>query len=82
MVRPETLVAIDFDQEGVSIAPVLEFIGDALLHHREGTTPHWRNGEPLATHWVTFDARRVRNTAVHRAGFLAGFAIYIDAVAG
>lgn len=77
--RPETLVAIDIDREGASIAPVLEFIGDALIHHREGTTLHWWTGEPLVTHWVTFDARRVRNTAVHGAGFLAGFATHIEA---
>ena len=78
MVCPETLVAIDFDRKGVSIAPVLEFVGDALLHHREGTTPHWRTGEPLVTHWVTFDARRVRNTEVHGAGFRAGFVSHVE----
>lgn len=77
-VKAQTLVAIDFTGSGLDIAPVLAFAGDAVLHHRAGETPHWRSGEPLPTHWVTFDADRVRNTEIHGAGYRAGFTVHVE----
>ena len=76
--KTETLVALDFD--GLDPAPVLAFIGDALISHEVTTTPHWRTGEPVLTHLFTFDGRQVRNTEVHGAGYRAGFVSHIESV--
>lgn len=74
--RPETLVALDFDN-ALDIQPVLDFVGDALLGWADDFTPHWRTGEPVRTHFVTFDARKVRNTEVHGKSFRTGFTGHI-----
>ena len=78
--KVERLVAMDWADKGLDPAPVLAFIGDALISHEVTTTPHWRTGKPVVTHLFTFDGLRVRNTEVHGAGYRAGFVSHIESV--
>ena len=78
--KVERLVAIDWSGTGVDPAPVLAFIGDALISHEVSTIPHYSTGEPLVTHLFVFDGLRVRNTEVHGASFHAGFTSHIESV--
>ena len=73
----QRLVALDFEGNH-DPAPVLAFIGDALIEHVVDEEPHWRTGQPLPRHCFTFDAGMVRNTEVHAAGFRAGFVVHLD----
>lgn len=81
-IRPETLVALDWESAGRSIQPVLDFIEreapGALIAHEATTVPHFRTGEPILAHRVTFDSRRVRNTSVHGKSYRCGFVSHIE----
>lgn len=79
-----TLVALDWNGEGLAVDSVVEFVkregGDkALVGVEETTIPHWRSGEPVAAFLVAFDARRVRDTGVSGAAFRAGFVSHVEA---
>lgn len=75
--RPETLVAVDWSNEGLDIAPVLAFVGDALISHESGEQTHWKTGAVQPFHRVTFDSRAIRNTEVHGRGYGCGFLVNI-----
>lgn len=69
---------MDWDSADLSIQPVLDFVGDALVGHEIVEVPHWRTGAPITTHRVTFDAGVVRNTEVHGKSFRSGFVSNIE----
>jgi hypothetical protein len=76
-VRVETLVAIDWSDKGLSLEPVLSFIGDALVGVTTGTVDHPKLGT-VPCHRVAFDADRVRDTEVHGRGYHAGFVVSLQ----
>lgn len=76
--RAETLVALDWKSEGLPIASILDFVGEHLLSHEVTTTAHFRTGEPIITHRVTFNARQVRNSHVSGKAYHAGFVSHIE----
>lgn len=76
--RAQTLVAMNIGTGDRDIAPVLRFVGEALLDHQVIVSPHWRTKEPQIVHHVVFDADRVRNTEVHGIGYRAGFTVHIE----
>ena len=78
--KVERLVAMDWADKGLDPAPVLAFIGDALISHEVTTTPRYHDQSPAVTHLFTFDGRQVRNTEVHGASFHAGFTSHIESV--
>lgn len=80
--RYETLVAIDWEGTGRSIQPVLDYVArhgeHVLANHWSEPRAHPTTGLTQNVHYVTFDARQVRNTEVHGAGYRAGFVVHIE----
>lgn len=74
----QTLVAMDWDNAGLSTAAIERYLGPALVAQEETTTPHFRDGHPITTHRFTFDARKARNTEVHGVAFHAGFVAHVE----
>jgi len=73
----QTLVAMNWSGAG-DIRIVLHRLADTVIEHVETTTPHYKTGEPIETHRVTFDANRIRNTNVHGIAYRAGFVSHIE----
>lgn len=80
--KPQTLVAIDWKNEGLSIDRVLAYVGDALIGHdvteQPSNSTKAQPGDTQTVHRVTFDSRQVRNTDVHGAGYRSGFLVNIE----
>jgi hypothetical protein len=78
--RVQILRAIDWENAGRDPQPIIDFINrhDALIEHKTVEQPHWKTGDPQTVHLFTFDAKKVRNTEVHGAGYHAGFVVNIE----
>lgn len=74
----QTLVAVDWKNEGLDIGRVLGFVGEALISHEVGEQAHWKTGEPQTFHRVTFNSREVRNTEVNGVGYHSGFVVHVE----
>lgn len=82
MTNVQTLEAIDWNDKGLLIHSVVDFIRreggyDALIDVKAAETdPRLSNGRQVPMWVVRFDGNKVRNTEVHgkayRAGFVAG----------
>lgn len=75
--RVETLVAMDWNDKGLSLDPILAFVGDALISVTSSTADHPKLGT-VPCHRIAFDGRMVRNTEVHGKGYHAGFVVHVE----
>lgn len=78
----DCLVAVDWKAEGLDIAPVLAFLGDAVIDHVETLQPYagTKTGPEQPVHRVTFDRSKVRPAHAHGVGYRAGFLVHLERV--